>query len=361
MTLNLNLDEGCAELFKSLLAVISGWFRAAVRRFRIWRSLINKPPYPESKAKEIAYSVLAGYVMRAISFRNFDSERVLIAVTRRSSEQGFDSNAYLLEQIGSTFRVIWESNRVYGLDGESLDVKDLDHDGYKEIVFESRSIGTGAGSTTLAVYLTDQRKLLTLTETLNWQNLAGPQSPEVTIDPPQDPVAIKLLELAAKGRPLLQLAAPIDFEDSKFSVQRWHKDNGPNPVGEIKTHLYPGRPAYGSSVAAECDAGEILWISHFKGPLFGYLKSEDKHFIAYSPAWFYNWAKSLAYDGERLWFGVHCRNGLMYFKPNNHFLGSLEAIDNQPLPEVEDVQVENRTLILNKALWVPIQGLNLRG
>ena len=70
-----------------------------------------------------------------------------------------------------------------------------------------------------------------------------------------------------------------------------------------------------ASVAAKLDSGTVVWISFFKGPLIGYDKSNDRHFVAFSAAWFYNWAKSLAFDGQSLWFGSHCKEGPDVFPP----------------------------------------------
>jgi hypothetical protein len=74
-------------------------------------------------------------------------------------------------------------------------------------------------------------------------------------------------------------------------------------------------------VVTTLDVGGIFWMSFFKGPLVGYDKLNDRHFVAYSAASFYNWAKSLVFDGQILWFNPYCAHGLMCFRPSDNRLG----------------------------------------
>lgn len=245
------------------------------------------------------------------------------------------------------------------LDGKNLEVKDVDCDGHREVILEYESRGTGAGTRVLMVYSTRRRQLLRLSEYRSWQNLAGPTAAEVSIEPDDDPEAVAVLEAEAKRRGFLQAATPIDLDSPKFSIQRWHKENGANPVGQIRIHCYPGRPPYGSTVMDECDTGDIVWIAQFKGPLFGYVKSQDEHFIAYSPAWFYNWPECLAFDGVRLWFGVHCKKGIMCFRPADNNLALVDSFRGGSLPEVNELRIEGGNLVLNETQRVSIRDLDL--
>lgn len=361
MSTELKVDEGQLELAKAFFSAAWREIKYAWERLRVWRSRRQKPPFEEAEAAKIIYPLLAGHIVRAISYRNVGSKNVFIAAMRRSSERDHDASVHVLEQTGGTFRELWKSESMLFLDGKNLEVKDVDRDGHREIILEYKSRGTGAGTRVLMVYSTRSRQLLRLSEYRSWQNLAGPTAAEVSIEPEDDPEAVAILETEAKRRGLLQAAAPIDLNNLEFSIQRWHKENGAHPIGEIRIHLYPGWPPYGSTVVDECDTGDIVWIAQFKGPLFGYVKSKNQHFIAYSPAWFYNWPKCLAYDGDRLWFGIHCKKGLMYFHPENRHLALIETLREEPLPEVNELRIEDGNLVLNETQRVPIADLELRG
>ena len=108
----------------------------------------------------------------------------------------------------------------------------------------------------------------------------------------------------------------MDWNDIEHAIPKWHRDNGSNPNGIINVILYSGHPLFSSSIIASLDDGKIIWTSYFKNPLVGYIKDSDKWFIAYSPANFYEWACSLAYDGKRLWFGVHTSDVIYSFQFN---------------------------------------------
>jgi hypothetical protein len=285
------------------------------------------------------------------------SPHVFIACARQTSQRDYDRVVYVLEQIGGTYKIAWRSDRLYGMGPVAVGVSDVDGDGDRTVVFQDSSFGTGGGVRKLMLYSTRLARLFTVTESLNWQNLAGPTSPEVEIDSGNVPEMVGIIESVARERGFLRPGAVVDFDDADFAVQRWHKENGKTTSGQIKTHDYQGHPRYGASVAATFDTGTVLWLSFFKGPLFGYDRLTDKHFIAYSPAWFYNWAKCLAFDGERLWFGVHCRAGLMSFRPADNVLESYESFQGAPLPGVQKVVVENEVLILNGELIVPVGAL----
>jgi hypothetical protein len=344
---------------KAALLALHKPFRVASQKARIWlfQFRTRKAPFDEARAKQMAYSVLAGDIMSATAYRNMGSSHVFIACLRRSSESDNDPMVYVLEQIGETFKTVWRSERLYGLRPASLEVRDVDRDGNREVIFEDQSYGTGGGTRRLMVYSHGHTCLFTITESLNWQNRAGPISPEVEIEPASAPGMVRILEEVAGKHGFLRPGSLVDFDDADFAVQRWHKENGKKTSGQIRIHYYQGYPRYKASIAATLDTGIVLWLSFFKGPLSGYERLKDQHFIAYSPAWSYNWAKCLAFDGEILWFGSHCRNGLMSFRPADKVLESHESFQGRALPEVEKLEVQDGVLILNEALRIPVNEL----
>jgi hypothetical protein len=199
--------------------------------------------------------------------------------------------------------------------------------------------------------------MFSVTESLNWQNRAGPVSPEIEIKPEDAHGMVRVLEAVARSHGYLRPGEVVDFDSPEFSVQRWHKENGTRTSGIIRLHRFQGYPPCKASVAATLDTGTILWISLFKGPLIGYERLNDQHFVAFSAAWSYNWAKSLAFDGQILWFGSHCKKGLMSFRPSDSRLESYESLAGTPLPDVETLELDDGVLVLNRALRVPLSAL----
>src|SRR5712671_3333651 len=67
-----------------------------VLRVKVWIfGLRNrKSPLAETKAKQIATSILGGDVRIAISFRSMDTEHVRIAALQRASERNIDSKVF---------------------------------------------------------------------------------------------------------------------------------------------------------------------------------------------------------------------------------------------------------------------------
>jgi hypothetical protein len=293
-------------VFKFVLDLLPKGVSAARRGYRrlSFRWHERHPPLDEKKAFNAAFSVLGGQIEQCISFRSIDSNRPLIVVVR-SAEHGV-KEIHLLEKFGLTFRKIWSLEKIFGL--RTLTVDDVDGDGNKEVVFEEASSGTGGGTRMLAVYSHSREQLAEISEWLYWANAAGPISPEVKVElkptRADDQDFVAALEKYAVSSGFLKQTA-VDFDDPEFATSRWHLENGDPKEGTIKLHFYRGRPRSGNSVSCHLLAGGVEWTGFFKGPIFGYLEDKDQHFIAYSPAWTYNWAISVSFCREALWFVRH--------------------------------------------------------
>jgi hypothetical protein len=348
---------------KTVFAALRTPIKAASHKARIWwfRLRTRRPPFEEVKTKEIAYSVLAGDILSAISYRNIDSPHIFIASLRRSSEADFDPRVYLLEQIGETYKVIWKSDFLCSTNQTTLEVQDIDSDGSREVIFQDHSYGTGGGSRSILVYSTSKSRLYSVTESLNWQNRAGPVSPEIEIKPEDVPEMVGVLESVAMSHGFLQPGRAVDFDSPEFSVERWHKENGTRTSGIVRRHYYQGYPPCKATVVATLDTGVVSWISFFKGPLVGYEKLNDRHFVAYSASWSYNWAKSLAFDGQSLWFSSHCKKGLMSFGLGDNRLEYYESFRGTALPEAEKLEFDNGVLVLNGTTRIPLDALKSKG
>src|SRR6202022_3980540 len=338
-----------------LKSVAKPWHKAKILLFRFRNS---RSPLTETRAKQIATSILGGDVPIAISFRSMDTVHVRIAVLRRPSERNFDSKVFLLEQLGTTFQVIWKSEALFSFTGSQLEVQDVNVDGNREVIYEDNNYGTGGAFRSLHVYFPECKKLRSLTESLNWQNFSGPAAATVTIDAEgADSNLIKQIETLVLNRGFLQEGPIVDFEKSEFAAQRWHKENGKFPQAKIKIHYYKGLPQFQSNVVATLSSSDRVWISLFKGLLIEYDVANDRHYVVYSPASFYNWVNCMSYDGDRLWCGVHGMGGLISYEPITRILIKYDKFQEQDLPEVCTICGEGGLLVLNGTMKIPASGL----
>ncbi len=259
----------------------------------------TSPPFDEPTASQYARSVVGGHVVRAIPYRNRDSFHAFIAVHWRSAAREFDDRIAILEQFGNSFRRIWTSDRLSSL--RDFRAMDINEDGIKEIIFVEESMGSGGGTKVLSVFVPATTQLYQVTEIYDWSDAAGPATPQIAFSPDPDPGLAQALEKLALEFGLLQMLV-VDFDDPKFAVQAWHADNGQRTEGEVTLRHYAGPPQYGSSPTVTAQADDVTYTAFFKGPVCGYLKEHDQHFVAFSPAWTYDWASWIVHDGAHLWF-----------------------------------------------------------
>ncbi len=319
-------------------------------------------PFDELKARKIAYSVLSGSIMHAIPYRNLNSKHVFIAVAHRDSKDSLDKKISILEQFGKAFRTIWESEEPL-LHISQFQVADIDEDGTNEVVFTTEYYGTGAYSKHMFVYSTAKKQLFELIESYDTQDLSGPVSPQIDVNPKTDEDFIEAIEHYAVEQGFLQTTQTIDLDSPDFAVQRWYISNGAKMKGAVKLHFYSDRPRYPTSISATLETTDILWIAHFKGPLFGYIKSKNQHFVAFSPSWKYNWVTCLTHDGENLWFGIHSDFGILSFKFDQvkGDLNYYNCFKDKLLPEVEKIQYDSGVITVNNKIKIPVDTLQKLG
>jgi hypothetical protein len=233
------------------------WVRVCVFKFRN-----RKPPLTEAKANQVSTSVLGGDVPTAISFRNMNTKHILIAALRRSSEKDFDWKVFLLEQLGSTFQAVWKSEMLVSFTKCQIEVQDINSDGNCEVIYEDQSFGTGGGSRSVYVYFPESKKLHSLTESLNWQDLSGPVSPEVKIEPEGDSKLVSQIERVASKRGFLNplrksistsLNLPLSGGTKKMGS--FHREKS-KPIGTRDLHAFS--PQWWQQCAPPTECGSLF-------------------------------------------------------------------------------------------------------
>src|SRR5262245_13354642 len=117
------------EPFKKLITRL--W-----QRIRVWNfhRRTKSPALDESRAKEIAYLVLAKKINKAHAYRNIDSKRSYIVCLYHPERESNFVNVCILEEIGKSYQVLWNSkDTIYDLI-DNFEVLDLDNNGIFEIV-----------------------------------------------------------------------------------------------------------------------------------------------------------------------------------------------------------------------------------
>lgn len=340
------LTVAISKDFRDTLGKIVLWMR------RCWFRLVvdRVSPMAEHNAKRIAASVLAGEILEAIPYRNFRADPQ-IAVLRRSPHVDTGSDLCVLERLGSTYRVVWENGLVLGR--PTLQVRDIDGDGAKEVMFVEESFGTGAGTRSFLVYSTGRAKLYRVTEHFNWQDAAGPASPVVTVEPTPDRRLGRAITSAAARLGLLK-PTMVDFERAEFAVQRWHAENGTPQQGRVRLHYYPGECRFEASRTSELAAPPGRWIGFFKGPVVVTDNKHDRHAVVFSSAWIYNWPTCLCTDGETVFWGIANEPGLMAcrIQGDQADLRRYSVVRNAPLPEITDLMISGSFMHVNGTLAV---------
>jgi hypothetical protein len=298
------------------------------------------------------FSVLGGDVLEAVACWDAATKSSFVAAIRRSNRTYAVAHAHLLEPMGETHRLIWTGPELFRSGEHKLEAIDLDSDGVCELVFEDESRGRAAGQRFLHIYHPSSQKVFTLTEDYEWGRLGRPPSPAVGWEPEPPKELRRILEAHAIRRGFLK-REHWDLDDPQYAAARWLRDNGSNPEGRLLLHPFRGKPALQSSISAEVDTETHTWTAFYKGPVCCYEKSADIHFVVYAPDWMYDWAKGLAWDGQRAWFGIHCSNGVLCFNYEQKSLRRITKVGSVELPEVESIKCEDGNVVLNNNLILP--------
>lgn len=280
-------------------------------KYQWYRQFTNKSPLTEEEAKQHAYGVLSGDIKKAISFRNLDEKKVFILVHIYEKSEPF-FRLVLLKQFGNSYSIDWKKEQVLLI--TELDVVDLQKKGIHDIIFIEESSGTGAGSKILNIVNSEDKSHIKVTEWYNWMEPKKPASPEIEIEPDDlDKKLLAKIEDYAVKQGMLA-SNKVDFSKPEHAIQNWHRKNGESTSGQVELDFYPGKPQYVNSVTETLYMSSIEWTAYFKGPLIGYLKSENKHFIAFSPASIYSSPSKLRATGNKVSFTTNSERESLTFE-----------------------------------------------
>jgi len=307
------------------------------------------------KAKGIAFSVLGGTIVEVVPYRDRDNPHQLMAVVHKPSDRDeFQPNRiFILEQFGSSWRVAWESEELFGWpDLTVFKVHDVDSDGVGEISFGLVSGGSGIGET-VYLYVPSSKRTYWVSIVLGPVDLTSPPFVKIeTMEPesPADQVYLDALESICDEAGLVGPPPEIDLEDPQYAVLRWHKENGELVHGQVEIHLYEGPRDCGGSIAAQAEDNHYIWTSCFKDAVYGYMKSEDKHFVVWSGGT-YGWASSLLVTDRYLWIGSGFE-GLLRFDKDKSFLWQFKTIFGEELKDIQSLELDEGYLVIGHS-WGP--------
>lgn len=302
----------------------------------------NKP-YDEEAAKKIGFSVLGGTILSAIPFPTHRPKLNYLAIVRKENDDAPECCIHLLERVGGAYTQVWSSDSLSNRECPTFAAVDLDRDGFREIVFEEASFGSGGGVRCLYIYSIRKKQLYEITEHSNWQDASNPGTYPVINAGDDERLRNKIIEFA-QSRGFLQGNKMPDFDNPTFAILRWHKENGDKRIGKVQIHWYEGKPVSLGSIVSQLETKEIHWIACFKGPLYAYSKLKQQYFIVYSPQWKYEWVHSMAYERNKLWFVCHGIPGLFAFELEKELLSKFCAYNGEALAEIEQVSLQNGIL-----------------
>lgn len=281
-------------------------------RYQCFYLFVNKTPYTEKEARQIAYGVLSGHIDKVICFRNIDEKRPYVLVKVRNSVEEHNYRFVLLKKMGNTFIQDWEFEAVLLI--TDFEIVDIQKNGYHNFAFIEQSAGSGADTKILNIVDLINKEHIKIIEHIDWTTPKNPHSPEVITKPEDiDEELLPKIEKYAASKGFFE-QNKVDFSKPEHAIQNWHRMNGEISEGEVKLRFYSGEPVYGASISDTLDFDHIKWIAYFKGPLFGYLKNKDQHFVAYSPSWTYNWPKKLKGTEKKVHFERHSDEGKLIFE-----------------------------------------------
>ena len=304
---------------------------------------------PDEAALRLASRVVAGQILRAVEFFDEADKRSRVAVLARSGDSWSPQRAVLLTEFAGGYRVEWESEALITIGAWAnssawFGAQDVDGDGRCEVFFAEGSHGTGAGSEVFHVYVPRRGQVLT-----------------VTVQETRDPYFRTWVEqcqelLTPAGAPYLSalesrmeefLVVPDIKTAEETPEVAWYREHGFLKNGRVKATRICGPPRYRASVNARHEDGNTEWYAFFKGPVIGYDRSADEHFVVYGPSTMYHWPTCFASNLTFVWFGTR-GDGVFQFDKKNNWLAQMPAgWLTDDIKEVSSLKLEGSSLIVN--------------
>jgi len=336
-----------------------------IEKFKVaYREQIIRPPLREpdpSRVSEgestisdeaglkLAARVVAGQILCAVVFFDEADKKHRIAVLAQTGDYWSPQRAVLLTEFAGGYRVEWESKALITLGAWAnsaawFGAQDVDGDGRCEVFFAEGSHGTGSGSEVFYVYVPSRAQVFS-----------------VTVEETRDPYFRTWIEpcrelLAPAAAPYL---SALESRMDKFRVVpdirtaeetpevAWYRENGFLKNGRVELTRICGPPRYGASVNARHEDGNTEWYAFFKGPVIGYDRLADEHFVVYGPATMYHWPTCFASNQAFVWFGTR-GDGVFQFSKKDNWLAQMPAgWLTEDTKDVSSLKLEGLSLIVN--------------
>lgn len=343
----------------TITKIVKKLAKKPIRRLMSWyfAFLNRKPPISEVLAVQLSQSAVGGFVNNAVSFRNIFSTHVFIACLRRDPDTR-KQEILLLKQFGMVYQVFWKDSIFFTSSHPRIWVKDIDGDGFGEVICRLDSLGMKRGSKSLLVYSIRRGEAFKIAGQYIFDINDAPQY-SINTDPVNDEDLSRGIEDLANSEKLIPPIEPTDLSDPKYAVERWHAENGKKDNGEVSLVFYKGRAQSVASKTVEIASEHVQWIAYFRGAVIGYMKAEDKFFVVYSPSWIYHSIDCLVFDGESLWMGSRLKPGLISFtlQGKKGFLHRYERCGWKKIPCVNSLDLTKGILIVNGRIKLQMQDL----
>ena len=198
-------------------------------------------------------------------------------------------------------------------------------------------------------------KLYALHVQHDWNGPKWPQS-KLTLEPDKpstdDQQWIVALEQKAQASRFTRPPERINLENPINAVIRWHKENGDLEFGDVTVHWYSGPPAYQASPIIELADEEFVWRGFFKGPVYGYNRATNRHFVVYSPANRYHWPTCLLADRRSLWIGTRGNGIFRYDKQGKRIQKLPLQWQGEEVLDIESIQASADRFLINGKIMV---------
>lgn len=335
-------------LFEHLIEIILNKFDIKIIKEgfqKIWIILHNqnivKPSLiSEKEAKNIVYSKTSTEVIKAIPFKNpKDNSYYIAALIRyKKDNRAYSDRINLFKKFGKTYTFKWESPslRIY----ESFEVRDINNNGYKELIFSDVASGTGMWEKKMYIYSITEDNLFILEENMDYNELSSPFSPNISLNFNINSNFGKSIEKITEDYGFLNNKT-LDLEDKKFAHHNWYAMNGNIHSGRIRLKKYNGKPDYSYKLHKKRIGKNFNWYSYNMGPLYGYNKSQNKHFVAFAPDFRAHYVRCINYlDEQKVYFSCFGDSRIYYFEYKETH-GILKSFDTK-INKIKDIQITNR-------------------